>query len=101
MWTATPTTLKTYHVDSTNETFFSQVRNVVTIQTNGIVGVLPYNAGGTFEPIVQLEIGDHFGISPDMDEYITCNGDSWNGKVFKIIGYELGIGEIQLKGIEV
>jgi hypothetical protein len=101
MWTATPTTLKTYHVDSTNETFFSQVRNIVSYETNGLVGVDPYTSGGDYHPLIELEIGDYFSINSEMDDYRKCNGASWSGKVFLIIGHEWGVNSIKIKGIEV
>ena len=96
----TPTTLLDYYVDGTSETLFSQVRNKIEITTNSILGVLPYTSGGTFNPLIRLEMGDVIGVHPDMDEIQKCNGESWTDKKFIIFGLEIGVGYMKIKGLE-
>lgn len=90
-----------YYVNGDNATFFSEKRSIVEFETINIRGTIPYTAGGVLQAIIALELGDHFSLPANLDNYITCNGESWSGKVFKIIGYGLNAGKIWIKGIEI
>ena len=96
----TPTGLLDYHVDGTSETFFSELRNIATIKTNSILGVLPYDNSGNFKPLFALEIGDVISVNANYDDIEKCNGESWSGKKLLIYGIELGVGYMQYKVVE-
>lgn len=98
---ADPTELKAYWVNGNTETAFTKKRAIFTLRTCGIVGSHPYDASGNFEPLCLLEQGDHISLDASFDNYKKCNNESWDGKVFKIIGKQDGIGYMELKGLEV
>jgi len=88
-----------YHVNGTTATFFTELRSTVEFYTRDIRGTVPYDGSGNFHPLIELELGDHFALPVALDNYLTCNGESWSGMVFKIIGYGIEAGRLWLKGI--
>jgi len=96
---ASSASLLDYHVNGTTATFFTELRSTVEFYTRDIRGTVPYDGSGNFHPLIELELGDHFSLPAALDNYLTCNGESWSGMVFKIIGYGIEAGRLWLKGI--
>ena len=88
-----------YYVNGATATFFTELRPTVEFYTRDIRGTVPYDGSGNFHPLIELELGDHFSLPAALDNYLTCNGESWSGMVFKIIGYGIEAGRLWLKGI--
>jgi hypothetical protein len=97
--TASYGALLDHYVNGTTATYFTELRPTVEFYTRDIRGTVPYDGSGNFHPLIELELGDHFSLPASLDNYLTCNGESWSGKVFKIIGYGIEAGRLWLKGI--